>query len=529
MSATRNAGSHPWGKDRYYEHQDAHEYYLWLVNTMMEQLPNDAERLQGIFGVVRFSETECTKCHHKHRRPETEWHITVSCNDRGSLDHKLQSSEVFGEEKIAGVQCDSKKCQNRRVEKRRWMGIVEGPDLLCTQIARFGYNENQELVKIYHHISFRENLDLSPFVETSPFIEIYGPLTYRLYGVVYHAGSLETGHYVSATRTPSGGWEKQDDTCVESISLEQVLAPGRDGLGQWTPYLMFWEKVQSIPFTSPKRSKSRSASLKRPRGKEEEDEGSEAPLGSPPKTTKTSHSPSSESSLGSLFRTPSGSSRRSTRDSSEAEPAKTTPQSTDESQNRGQTDPPPEPEADSGPPPKPKAANEPPKARRSVWDFLWSSPAPDPSVKELQKRVKYLEAELEKITTKMAYPYADLVRTTDLLNRCCHAQGWLIDYYKSLIPRVPPPKTPMESARRQRAWKVEKVAAACFHRASELISMSLRLSKLFALTDFPLMSAEKEAFEKDIGEAFERDELGEWLEAELKRLEKPKLIKHYKK
>ncbi|KAI4157273.1 MAG: hypothetical protein LQ342_008437 [Letrouitia transgressa] len=45
---------------------------------------------------------------------------------------------------------------------------------------------------------FRENLNLSRFVET------YAPLTYRLYGVVYHVGSLETGHYVSATRTPSG-------------------------------------------------------------------------------------------------------------------------------------------------------------------------------------------------------------------------------------------------------------------------------------------------------------------------------------
>ncbi|KAL9614116.1 MAG: hypothetical protein Q9167_001401 [Letrouitia subvulpina] len=531
MSATEKAGSFPWGKDRHDEQQDAHEYYLWLVNTMMEQLPNDAEKLQGMFGIVRSLETECTKCHHKDHRPETELHIVVNCNDGGSLAAKLQSAGVFGEEEIAGVRCDSESCQDRVVEKRRCTTIVGGPDLLCTQIARFQYDRIQgTLAKTNHHISFHENLDLSPFVET------HAPLTYRLIAVVYHAGSLDTGHYVSATRTPSGGWERQDDQCVEGCTLEQVLAPGWSFEGEWTPYLMFWEKVQSIPFTSLRRSKSRSmsrsvsrsVSLKRTRGEEER---SEAPLGSPPKASKTSHSPSSDSSLGSLFRTPSGSSSRSTRDSSEGGPTRTTPQSSDESPKSHQPDPGLD-EAVSGSPSKPNMENELPKARKKWWDFLLPAPAPppatDPSVKKLEEKVKYLEAEVEKLR-RMANPYADLVRTTDLLNRCCYAQRWLIDYYMSLIPKVPSPTRGQSAARKERAGRVEKVAAACFHRATELISMSLRLSELFALTKYPAMSAEKAEFEKDIDEAAYRDQLGEWLEAELEKLETPRLIKYVKK
>lgn len=583
MNATCDAGRSsnfgPWGKDRYYEHQDAHEYYQWLVNTMVDQLPNDAKRLEGIFGVACSSETECTKCHHKNSRPENGWNITVSCNDRGSLEHKLQSAEVFGEERLAGIECDSGKCQNRRVEKRKWTRIVEGPDLLCTQIARFEHYKGNP-AKTNHHIAFHENLDLSPFVEA------HAPLMYRLYGVVYHAGSLDFGHYVSATRTPSGGWEQQNDDHVESVSLEQVLAPGQEeDLGQWTPYLMFWEKTQSIqsaspkrskpksaspvvspkrsksksaspiaspkrsksksatpiispkrsesksksvsPITSPKRSKSRPASLKRARVEDEEDQGPEAFLGSPPKTTKTSHSPSSESPLGSLFETPSSDSSRSIRDSSEAEPAKTTPKSINESPYSQQTDPPPAPKADSSPPPKPKATTEPSKPRRSGWNFLWPYPRPDPSVEELHEKVKYLEAELEKTKTEMAEmasPYADLARTTDLLNRCCFAQAWLIDFYKSLNPKVPP--LTISAEKRKRAWKIEMVRAVCFHRASELMATSLRFSELFGFKDSPREAAEKTAFDNDNGEAFERDELGEWLEAELRRLETPKPIKH---
>jgi len=66
------------------------------------------------------------------------------------------------------------------------------------------------------------NIDFSEFL---PNQIVNGPVnnSYELYAVVYHSGSLQGGHYVSACKVENRGWVKFDDARFEDISEETVV------------------------------------------------------------------------------------------------------------------------------------------------------------------------------------------------------------------------------------------------------------------------------------------------------------------
>ena len=340
---------------------------------------------------------------------------------------------------------------------------------------------------------------------------------------------------MSATRTPKGGWELQNDLDVHPIDLQQVLAPGptEDGVF-WTPYLLFWEKVQSAPFTS-----ASTPTVPTKNGKRRHRDENEEPdvTQSPVKLAKTSRDGSASSRSSRRLRTPK---------SSSSGKKSSTAASVMDSLFDGSS----EPEISTSDPPldiSPPGSAISVSKSTSTLDFFkmprnWlnyllggPSPADSATIKQLQEHNRSLEDTIRRLAT----PYADVVQVAEALHRSVIAYERATECYKSLASKMPVQESPTSkypspsSLSRSdtvvllvKAMRYEEIAAICQRMARGQTLNSLRLSKLMETSKrYPLLSREMEDFVMSFHEAEDGNRLKEWLEGELERLEKVKLVK----
>ncbi|KAI4153995.1 MAG: hypothetical protein L6R39_001472 [Caloplaca ligustica] len=172
---------------------------------------------------------KCSVCAKVNFLRETSNDLTITCEGHNNLDQAIRRE--FGSEKRHDIDCDS--C-GKRVTKEYTQRITRGPDILCTQFNRFIAHGNHSM-KNPRNVPFGANLNLSPYVDNK------SPLQYRLVAAIHHRGTLGAGHYISFTRTPGGNWKRQDDEKVTEATLEAAVRCGKG----FTPYLLFWAKVQA--------------------------------------------------------------------------------------------------------------------------------------------------------------------------------------------------------------------------------------------------------------------------------------------
>jgi len=87
-----------------------------------------------------------------------------------------------GDKKIECSECTTKTCTTKRLT------LHSTPRVLQLHLKRFGISEGGSSVKIGHHVTFQELLNVEPF--TSPDEQhSENPLDYALYAVVVHAGA----------------------------------------------------------------------------------------------------------------------------------------------------------------------------------------------------------------------------------------------------------------------------------------------------------------------------------------------------
>ena len=123
--------------------------------------------------------------------------------------------------------------RTNRTARRQWLAA---PEILCMQLLRSTSDWGSQGDKNESHVNFAEYIDLSEFVEGNGDRRAY----YRLFSVIQHRGSLESGHYYVVARNPTGAWEEIEDTIVSTAGFMNAINP----LGRFTPYLLFWEKVE---------------------------------------------------------------------------------------------------------------------------------------------------------------------------------------------------------------------------------------------------------------------------------------------
>ncbi|KAL1561777.1 ubiquitin-specific protease ubp2 [Salvia divinorum] len=147
----------------------------------------------------------------------------------GSAGSDLQSvkheAEVSEHEDV-----DSEKLKAKR-DATKSILISKAPAILTIHLKRFSQDARGRLSKLNGHVSFRETINLKPYMDPS---EDSCTPSYRLVGAVEHLGTMRGGHYVAYVRS-DGAWYHASDAYVRQVSLDEVL--------RCEAYILFYERT----------------------------------------------------------------------------------------------------------------------------------------------------------------------------------------------------------------------------------------------------------------------------------------------
>lgn len=142
--------------------------------------------------------------------------------------------------------------------------------VLHLQLKRFRYDPaTHTMLKVNDKLTFREDLDLRPYLAPSP---AGSPSSsgepgragahrggggvearYRLHAVLMHAGAYGYGHYFTYVRPHQpdrggGGWFRCDDERVASVAAAEALRDGAGGgRGATSAYLLQYVRIDAAP------------------------------------------------------------------------------------------------------------------------------------------------------------------------------------------------------------------------------------------------------------------------------------------
>ena len=187
----------------------------------------------------------CPCCRNGTISPDSSLLLQVKCKNGAPLE-KIFRDVTFGPDMIPNRRCDA--CSSSS-DTESICQLVSEPDILVIHLARFTDGSGSGPRKNTAVISFNEELDLSPFTKGK------FSLKYRLLSVVQHRGTREQGHYITIARAPSGPWMKMDDNLASPATGTDPFGQ-RDGdeggdEGPFTPYVLFWAKVDQNEITEP--------------------------------------------------------------------------------------------------------------------------------------------------------------------------------------------------------------------------------------------------------------------------------------
>ncbi|GLJ38124.1 hypothetical protein SUGI_0776120 [Cryptomeria japonica] len=218
----------------YGRQEDAHELLRLSIEAMQsicldeaggEKTVNPTTQkttfMQQLFGGCLLSKVQCMRCHYESDRFENMLDLTVEIHGNiESLEDAL--AQFTAPELLDGenkYKCD--RCKSYvKAEKR--LVVHEAPNILTIVLKRF---KNGKFGKLNKHVTFPEFLDMSPFMSGTA----DEPPLYMLYAVIVHLDMLNAsffGHYVCYVKDLHGTWYKIDDTEVEPVTLDTVMAEG---------------------------------------------------------------------------------------------------------------------------------------------------------------------------------------------------------------------------------------------------------------------------------------------------------------
>lgn len=227
--------------------EDAHEFLRYLVEQMeksylmrfknmpnfkeLDQYSKETTPLNQILGGYLRSTVTCLACKHESITFQHFEDLPLDITRVTTLNEALAG--YFARENLeeCGYKCESCK---RKVSATKRFSLERAPIVLCIQLKRFNVMGG----KLGKQIQISQNLDLSKHLAKSS--EQNQNCYYRLVSMVTHlGGSASGGHYTAIGITPNGNFYQYDDSCVSTISTENVL--------RTNAYVLFYEVVQQKP------------------------------------------------------------------------------------------------------------------------------------------------------------------------------------------------------------------------------------------------------------------------------------------
>lgn len=237
-------------------HHDAHEFFNYLINEIIESLGKDHNWCNDLFQGVITNETKCLLCEtvtSKHENfldlsidippGESAYSLSYSLNNFSRLEVLTNRNKFY---------CNT--CLSLQ-EATKTIKLAKLPEVLVINFKRFKYDEKvDKMVKLFDSISYPFKLRLFNTTdqytsdseddddETAPCSELFS--LYELYALVIHIGGGPMhGHYVALCKVKAGIWLLFDDETVEMVEDSYVMRFFGDGPGLASAYILFYQKV----------------------------------------------------------------------------------------------------------------------------------------------------------------------------------------------------------------------------------------------------------------------------------------------
>ncbi|ANM68736.1 ubiquitin-specific protease 21 [Arabidopsis thaliana] len=209
--------------------EDAHEFLQSFLdklerccldpkNQLGSVSSQDLNIVDNVFGGGLMSTLCCCNCNSVSNTFEPSLGWSLEIEDVNTLWKALESFTCV--EKLEDqLTCDNCK---EKVTKEKQLRFDKLPPVATFHLKRFT-NDGVTMEKIFDHIEFPLELDLSPFMSSNHDPEV--STRYHLYAFVEHIGIRATfGHYSSYVRSAPETWHNFDDSKVTRISEERVLS-----------------------------------------------------------------------------------------------------------------------------------------------------------------------------------------------------------------------------------------------------------------------------------------------------------------
>ncbi|WJX16215.1 Ubiquitin C-terminal hydrolase 22 [Trifolium repens] len=247
-----------------YEQQDAHEFFISMLNTIHEKegISRNGSKGNGgdcqciahrvFYGLLR-SDVTCMACgfisttYDPFLDISLNLDINISLTEKGkkvtksnaddSMSTLLGCLDLFTRpEKLGSDQkLYCQKCQERQNSLKQ-MSITKLPLVLTLHVKRFEHSFVKKLSrKIDRYLQFPFSLDMTPYLSSSILRARYGNRIFNfgnesdtfskfeIFAVVTHSGTLESGHYVSFVRLRKQ-WYRCDDAWITEVDEATVRA-----------------------------------------------------------------------------------------------------------------------------------------------------------------------------------------------------------------------------------------------------------------------------------------------------------------
>ncbi|KAI9296000.1 cysteine proteinase, partial [Neoconidiobolus thromboides FSU 785] len=248
-----------------YEQQDAHEFFIALINKIHEDEvahhgvePGTTEKpcicpVHRTFGGELQSSVTCLSCNYISNKGDPYLDNALDLkNPKKRRIHTSEGSEkkmkvpelelkdcLRGYVHTETLSADSYKCSKckAQTEATKQMTFKTLSPVLSFQLKRYSHDPSN-LSKVNTKIHLPLKLDMTPYVANATKLPIFlrngtfsetkentqtsSLFNYTLFAVVHHIGSLDNGHYISYMRL-GGKWFKFDDHNVDIVEHEDVI------------------------------------------------------------------------------------------------------------------------------------------------------------------------------------------------------------------------------------------------------------------------------------------------------------------
>lgn len=215
------------------------ETILKSLQFWKSYMKNNCSPIMDIFTGMTLSEIVCSECTNTSSNFEIFNILPVSIPSNDNTTEPITLQECLKEFGSTETLTDDNmyKCEkcNKLTNATKKTHIWDLPELLIIQLKRFS-NNGMRYIKNNRHVNF----PISNLTFTDNYHEYnIKDYKYDLYGVVYHMGSLNRGHYISYTMNPlDNKWYKYNDSIVQPIPFESIESEIMNG----GSYILFYKK-----------------------------------------------------------------------------------------------------------------------------------------------------------------------------------------------------------------------------------------------------------------------------------------------